>query len=259
MMLKGKVAVISGAGRGLGRATAIAMAREGASVTIFSRTEDELREVEESIRSMNGRVAAMRGDAARGEDLHRVVAMALERFGRIDILMNNAGVVGPIGHFEKVELSQWDETFRINLRSAFILSKRVIPHMRKVGGGKIINVTSGLGEMVMPPFGVYSVTKAGLIHFTKILAEELREANIQVNGLDPGVVETAMQDRIQALGPEILGEVLFHEFQGMKQAGALKSPEQVARLALFLASAESDGITGMVGTEGDFRPFGYGG
>lgn len=116
-------------------------------------------------------------------------------------------------------------------------------------GETIINVTSGLGEMVMPLFGAYSITKAGLIHLTKIMAEELKEYNIRVNGLDPGVMDTRMQEYLRGLGPEILGEKAYRDFLAMKQMGRLKPPEKAARLALFLASEESDSINGEIGTE----------
>lgn len=111
--------------------------------------------------------------------------------------------------------------------------------------------------MAAPRFGLYSVSKAGLDHFTRILAEELKVYNIQVNGLDPGAMDTRMQDEVRGLGPKALGDETYEEFASMKRLGLLKPPEQVARLAVFLASTESDPVTGEIGTEIHFRRFGY--
>lgn len=254
MKLGGKVAVITGAGRGLGRASALAMAGEGASVVILSRTTSELRE---TARAIGKRAVFLTSDVSRPADVARVVRKALSAFGRVDILMNNAAVVGPVKPVHEVETAEWDRSFAINLRGVYLFSKAVIPHMRRQGGGKIINVTSGLGEMVMPPFGAYSIAKGAVIHMTRIMAEELRAFHIQVNGLDPGVMDTRMQDEVRALGPEVLGEEMYEEFRGMKDSGHLRPPEEVARLAVFLASGASNGITGMNGTESDYQRIGY--
>src|SRR4030043_89219 len=197
MKLGGKVAIVTGAGGGLGRASAIAMARDGASLVILSRTPAELRETAERIKAIGRKVLFIRADVSKPEDIEKVV----------------------------------------------------IPHMIKQRKGKIINVISGLGERVMPPFGAYSVAKAGLIHLTRFMAEELKGYDIQVNGLDPGIMDTRMQEEIRASGPEVLGLELYEQILGWKERGELKPPEKVARLAVFLASAASDSINGECGTE----------
>jgi NAD(P)-dependent dehydrogenase (short-subunit alcohol dehydrogenase family) len=145
----------------------------------------------------------------------------------------------------------------INLKGYFLFSKAVIPHMMGQEKGKIINVTSGLGVMAMPLFGGYSIAKAGVIHLTRILAEELRDFNIQVNGLDPGVMDTKMQEELRNLGPEVLGNDIYAEFSGYKEKGILKPPERVAQLAVFLASEASDSITGENGTASHYKGIGY--
>jgi 3-oxoacyl-[acyl-carrier protein] reductase len=171
--------------------------------------------------------------------------------------MNNAAVIGPIRPLYAIDEGDWDSCMEINLKGYFLFSKAVIPHMINWGSGKIINVTSGLGVMAMPLFGVYSIAKAGVIHLTKILAEELRGYNIQVNGLDPGVMDTRMQEELRNLGPEVLGDETYAEFSGFKERGILKPPDRVARLAVFLASEESDSVTGENGTENHYMRFGY--
>jgi NAD(P)-dependent dehydrogenase (short-subunit alcohol dehydrogenase family) len=257
MGLKGKVAIVTGAGRGLGKASSIEMAKEGASLVILSRTPSELRETAKAIKSLGGNVISIKADVSEPKDIDKVVDRTIEQFGKIDILMNNAGIVGPVSPIFMVDEEDWNEVMNINLRGPYLFSKAVAPYMLKQGRGKIINVTSGLGEIVMPFFGAYSVAKAGLIHLTKIMSEELECYNIQVNGLDPGVMDTRMQEEIRNLGPEILGDEICHEFMSMKERGVLKPPEKVAKLAVFLASGESDSITGENGTENFYTRLGY--
>lgn len=257
MQLKGKVAIVTGAGRGLGRASSLEMAKKGASLVVLSRTSSELRETAKAIRVSGADVISVKADVSNLRDIEKVVDRTIKHFGKIDILMNNAAIIGPVSPLFMIDQEEWDEVMDINLRGPYLLAKAVVPYMIKQGSGKIINVTSGLGEIVMPTFAAYSVTKAGLIHLTKIMAEELEYHNIQVNGLDPGVMDTKMQEEIRNLGPEILGEEIYYEFLSMKERGILKPPEKAARLAVFLASGESDSITGENGTEKSYKRFGY--
>lgn len=254
MKLRGKVAIITGAGRGLGRAAALAMAEEGARVVVMSRTS---KEINETARLIGKAALVLKADVSRPQDVRKVVRKALVSFGRVDILMNNAAVLGPVGLTYEIKKKDWDRAMAINLGGAVDFSRAVLPYMVRQGGGKIINVTSGLGEMAMPPFGVYSVAKGALIHLSRIMAEELRARNIQVNGLDPGVMDTRMQDELRALGPMVLGEEAYEEFRAMKERGHLDPPEKAARLAVFLASSASDHMTGENGTESDYRALGY--
>ena len=257
MLLQGKVAIVSGAGRGFGRACAILFAREGADLVIVSRTAKELEETSALIMAEGGTVTALAGDVARGEDVARVVASAVETFGSVDILLNNAAVIGPTKPLTDVGEAEWDHAMGIDLKGAFLLSRGVAPHMIRQKRGKIINVTSGLGEMVLSPFGVYSVAKAALNHMTRIMAEELKVHNIQVNGLDPAVMDTRMQEEIRGFGPAVLGIEVFESFASLKEHGRLLPPERVASLAVFLASAKADHITGENGTTSHYRKFGF--
>jgi 3-oxoacyl-[acyl-carrier protein] reductase len=257
MKLRGNVAILTGAGRGLGSASAIEMAKEGVYLVVLSRTLSEIEATSRVIEEVGGKVLPLKADIARPKDIQDVVSKAHSHFGRIDILMNNAAVIGPIRPLYAIDEGDWDSCMEINLKGYFLFSKAVIPHMINWGSGKIINVTSGLGVMTMPLFGVYSIAKAGVIHLTKILAEELRGYNIQVNGLDPGVMDTTMQEELRNLGPEVLGDETYAEFSGFKERGILKPPDRVARLAVFLASEESDSVTGENGTENHYMRFGY--
>ncbi len=255
MKLKGKVALVTGSGRGLGRASAMALSREGADVVAVSRTPTDLEETAQAIMGGGGTVVTLVGDLGNSAVIKKVVETAVETFGGVDILVNNAAVLGPISPLHQVEEEEWDQAFAVNLKAAFLLSQAVVPTMVRKGGGKIINVTSGLGEMVLPPFGVYSVTKAGLIHLTRFMAEELKLHNIQVNGVDPAVMDTRMQEDIRSFGPALLGEEVCRHFIGMKERGDLLAPERVARLVVFLATAS--GLSGENGTESHYRAFGY--
>jgi len=257
MSLKGKVAIITGAGRGLGRAAALTMARAGADTVIVSRTPRELEETASLIIEVGGVVAAVTGDMAKGEDIKRTVETALETFGGVDILMNNAAVVTPMKPCHEMTAEEWRYALDVDLTAPLLLAKEVVPVMAKAGGGKIINVTSGLAEIVLSPFGAYSVAKAGLNHLTRLMAWELKRFNIQVNGLDPGLMDTRMQEQIRNAGEETLGSAVHRRFVEYLQKGMLAPPANLAQLALFLASPDSDRVTGEIGGPIDFVRFGY--
>jgi len=252
--LAGKVAVVTGGGRGLGRAASLVFSSQGASVVIVSRTESELSEVVRLIG--NERCISVQGDVALEDTAGSVVAAAVERFGRVDILMNNAAVVGPFRRMEEVTEQEWDAALSVNLKGAFLFSREAVPHMRRNGGGAIINVTSGLGSFVLSPFGLYCIAKAGMNQLTRILALELKGAGIRVNGLDPGVMDTGMQGKIRAAGPQTLGTDIWQRFVAYKEKGILDLPEKAARLALFLASPPPS-LTGETGDSAHYAAFGF--
>ena len=163
------------------------MAREGAQVVILGRTTPDMETTSRMVEEVGGKVLSVQGDISRPKDVEEAVDKAQSHFGKIDILMNNAAVIGPVKPLYEVDEEAWDICMDINVKGSFLFSKAVIPHMIRWKRGKIINVMSGLGVMAMPLFGGYSIAKAGVIHLTRILAEELKPHNIQVNGLDPGV------------------------------------------------------------------------
>lgn len=257
MQLKGKTAIVTGAGRGLGRASAIALAKAGADLVIVSRTPHELEETASMIMAAGGTVVTLEADLARPEDIDRTVETAAETFGGVDILMNNAAVNGPFKACHEITAEEWRYTLAVDLSAPQLLAREVVPFMIRQGGGKIINVTSGAATLVLPPFGAYSVAKAGLNHLTRFLAAELKGHRIQVNGLDPGVMDTRMQEEIRNAGAAALGAEVHRHFVGLREQGLLAPPAEVARLALFLASPESDGVTGEIGGAREFGRFGY--
>ena len=254
MKLVGKVAIVTGAGRGLGRAIALAMSKEGARMAIISRSADEL---EEPARQMQGESFVFTGDVSKPEDVSRMVRETQERFSSIDILVNNAGIIGPVRFVEDSDDRSWRKTLDVNLNGAFFFAKSVVPLMKEKGGGKIINIVSGLGRMPFPRFCAYSVSKAGLIQLTLSLSEELKDLGIRVNAIDPGVMNTKMQQELRSMGVEVLGEAISRHFIEYKKEGHLKDPGEVARLAVFLASSEADHLNGQVGTLNDYRNRGW--
>lgn len=254
MKLKGKTAIVTGAGRGLGRAIALVMSREGARTAIISRSADDLEEV---ARRMLGECFVFEGDVSKAEDARRMVRETKERFSSIDILVNNAGIIGPARFVEDADDRSWRETIDINLNGSFFFSKSVVPVMKEQGGGKIVNIVSGLGRMPFPKFCAYGVSKAGLIQLTLSLSEELEDMGIQVNAIDPGVMDTRMQEEIREMGADILGESIAQHFTEYKKEGYLKDPGEVAGLAVFLASSEADHLSGHVGTLNDYRELGW--
>jgi len=257
MILKEKVAFISGGGRGLGRAIAMAMAREGARVVIMSRTAKELREVVSLIRGSGGEGDFCEGDVSKPEDVSRGIDKALRGYGGLDILVNNAAVIGPARFLDDADEAAWQKTLNTNLYGAFLCCRAAGLVMRERGSGKIINISSGLGQMAFPRFCAYSVSKAGEIQMTRSLGEEWRPMNIQVNAIDPGLVDTGLQEGVRRLGPGVLGKELHDRFAEYKEKGLLKDPDRVAPLAVYLASSSSDHLSGHFGTLDYYRRLGW--
>lgn len=255
-MLEGRVAIVTGGGRGLGRAIAVALAEAGAKVAVASRTREELERTVSLIADRGGTAMSVKTDVSDKGDVANLVRTVAMRYGDADILVNNAGMVGPLGPMKDVGEEKFDRCLAVNFRAMFLTSKAVIPGMVKKGRGKIINVTSGLAEMAVARIGAYAISKAAVNQFTRVLAKELEGYNIQVNGLDPGTVDTAMQEYMRGQDVHTLGPDLYAMVQGLKKGGLLKHPSEAARLAVFIAEDES-GITGEVGTEGHFMQWGY--
>src|ERR671938_16188 len=183
-MLRGKVVMITGASRGLGRALTLAFAEEGANLVINSRNSDSLDPVVKEAEDAGAEVLAVPADVSVQADVERLVNAAVDRFGRIDVLVNNAGLLGPRVPIVEYPEDEWRKVLEANLTGPFLLTKALIPHMPE--GGSIINITSGVSIEGRPRWGAYSVSKFGLEGLTQILAAELEERGIRVNSVDPG-------------------------------------------------------------------------
>ena len=216
MKLKDKVAIITGAGRGLGRSVALAFGRQGAKVVLASRSKDEIDHLAAQLRSLRKEAIAVPTDVSDEDQVNHLVKKTLEVYGTVDILVNNAGARGPIGPIHSTSLSDWEQALRVNLTSAFLCSKAVLPTMMEKKEGKIINVATTM--TLRPNLTPYMVAKAGLIHFTKQLSRELKEYNIQVNVIHPGVMDTRMQEEIRKAGTKAIGTDMFER---LKEEGIL--------------------------------------
>ena len=225
-MLEGKVTLVTGASQGLGKALARAFAREGARVVVNARSEESLRPVAEEIEETGAEVLAVAGDVSKGADVERMVNETVERFGKIDVLVNNAGLLGPRVRIEEYPEDEWRRVIDANLTGPFLVSKAVIPHLPD--GGSIINVVSGVSVEGRAEWGAYSVSKFGVEGLTQILASELKGRAVRVNAVDPGGMRTDMR---AAAYPE-------------EDPATRITPEENTAVFLYLASDESSGVTG---------------
>lgn len=238
--LKGKTAIVTGGGRGLGRAIALEFASAGANVVVAARSWNEISQVAEEIQNVGAKGLAIKTDVTSEEEVQKMVEYTLNEFGGIDILVNNAGtsIVKPI-----VEMStaEWHQVINTNLTSAFLCCRTVGPYMIKQRSGKVINVASIAGLRGGPGVYIaYSTSKAGLINFTRALAVEWARYNIQVNAIAPGRFDTEMSKEVLE-NPETLQRILRKI--PLRRIGR---PDEVGPLALYLASDVSDYVTGEV-------------
>ncbi len=225
-MLEGKVALITGASQGLGRALALAYAREGASLVINSRSEDSIKPVTQEVENLGAEVLSVPADVANAEDVYKLVDAAVDRFGKIDILVNNAGLLGPRVAIEEYPEDEWRRVIEANVDGPFLVSKAAIPHIPE--GGSIINLVSGVSVEGRAEWGAYSVSKFALEGLSQILAAELGERGIRSNAVDPGGMRTDMR---AAAYPE-------------EDPQTRITPEENTDVFLYLASDESKGVTG---------------
>lgn len=234
-MLQDKVAIITGASSGIGRATAMLFAAEGAALVLNARGKSGLENVAEAIRSQGGSVHLVVGDVGQPDTHAELVSDALSIFGGLDIAFNNAGTVGPIKPLADVTLSQWQETLATNLTSAFVASRSQIPAILERGGGSIIFTSSFVGTSVgLPGMGVYAASKAGLMGLVKGITADYASRGIRANALMPGGSDTAMA-----------GDDAQKEWAaGLHAMKRIAQPEEIAQAALFLASSMSSFVAG---------------
>lgn len=238
--LENKIAVITGAGTGIGRACALALAREGARVSLVGRRKNLLEEVAHQI---GDSALVLAADISKQPDVERVVKQTTSRFGGLNVLLNNAGILH-IGTSEELTEEQWDDTFNTNVRAVWLLSRAVLPQMRKAGGGSIINVASVLGLNGARNRAAYAPSKGAVILLTKCMALDHAADKIRVNCICPGFVETELTAAVFRQAPDPAAE--RRERIKAYPLGRLGRPEDMAGLAVFLASDESSWATGAV-------------
>src|SRR5437868_10381170 len=246
MGLTGKVALVTGAGSGIGKAAAILLAQQGARVVALSRTAHEVEQTAAEIERSGKEAMALVADIAQEDQMQRAVQQMLDRWGRIDIVFANAGINGMWAPIEELSLADWSQTITVNLTGTFLTIKYTVPHLKKQGGSLIIT-SSVNGTRVFSNTGAtaYSTTKAGQVAMTKMLAVELGPHNIRVNVICPGRTETEIQENTQQKDLQhIKFPVQYPKGQIPLGEGKPATASQVAQLVLFLASDAASHITG---------------
>jgi NAD(P)-dependent dehydrogenase (short-subunit alcohol dehydrogenase family) len=248
MLLEGKTVIVTGAGRGIGRAIARKFAAEGAAVVLTARSESELSEAAAEIAKSGGRAVSVTADVSREADCEKIVREARRAFRAIHILVNNAGILGPVRPVEKVDPREWDRVLAVNLRGPFLLARLMLPEMYQAGSGNILNIVSVAGKSAFPLNSAYAASKAGLMGLTRTLAAEAAPKGVRVNALSPGPVEATKMS--QELGKH-LGEyfqmdkeTLHREMLAKVLQGRAQTEDEIAAAALFLVSDAASAITG---------------
>jgi 2-dehydro-3-deoxy-L-rhamnonate dehydrogenase (NAD+) len=242
--LAGRTAVVTGASRGLGRAIAVRFVEAGADVLLTARDAAALEEAAHEARGAGpGRVVALAGDASDPTAAAAAVARAESELGGVTVLVNNAGVYGPIGPVEDNDWDEWTRALTVNLLGTVAFCRAAVPGMRRRGYGKIVNLSGGGATAPLPRFSAYAASKAAVVRFTETLAEELADARVDVNAIAPGALNTRLLDEVLAAGPERAGRAFFERSLKQRDDGGVPLAKGAA-LAVFLASAESDGISG---------------
>jgi NAD(P)-dependent dehydrogenase (short-subunit alcohol dehydrogenase family) len=237
MDLKGKVAIVTGARRGIGRGIALTFAKAGAKVVVSDVSQEDCEKVVKEIEALGSSGLAVKCDVSQKSAVEALVKAAVEKFGRLDVLVNNAGIIS-FEPFLEMKEETWDKIIDVNLKSMYLCSQAAAKEMVKQGGGKIVNVASIEAFQAYPMTSAYAASKAGVVGLTKAMALELAPSKINVNAIAPGAIDTPM-----AAGLNASKEVMEQTISKIPW-GRIGKPEDVANAALFLASEEADYVTG---------------
>ncbi len=246
MPLAGRAAIITGASSGLGLEIARAYVRAGAGVLLCARDADRLERARAEIAALaasSQRVVTAAGDVSQPADVERIVGLAIDTFATVQILVNNAGVYGPIGPIESIDWQAWIRAIEINLYGSVLMARHLVPHLKQHRYGKIIQLSGGGATSPLPRISAYAASKAAVVRFAESLALEVTPFGIDVNAIAPGALNTPMMDELLAAGPDAVGPAFYERMTKIAADGGTPL-ETGAGLAVFLGSAASDGITG---------------
>jgi len=243
--LAGRNAIITGASQGLGKVIAEHFIRAGANVVLCARSKADLAATQKELAkiSRKQKVLAHLCDVSDESQVNDIVEFALSELGSVQVLVANAGVYGPMGPTESVDLAEWRHALDINLLGVLLPSRALIPHFKKAGYGKIVVLSGGGATNPLPNFSCYAASKAAAVRLMETLAEELRDFHVDVNGVAPGALKTRLVDQVLAAGPGKVGKAFFAKNKKWAEEGATPL-ELGASLCVYLASKASDGITG---------------
>ena len=241
--LEDKIAVITGAGRGIGQAIALSYAREGAILSLAARTASELEETAAECRKLGAEVLVTPTDVTDIEEVDRLVDATVLRYAAVDILVNNAGIGGPIGGLPENDVGEWVATIQVNLIGTYLCCRAIVPVMKRNGSGRIVNLSGAGATNAWANMSAYCSSKAAVVRLTEVLALELVDTGITVNALGPGSVHTRMWDELTDAAAES-GSARIHETGLRVQAGGGASIDRCADLAVWLASNETRALSG---------------
>jgi len=240
-MQNDKVVIVTGASRGVGAETACLLAASGVGVVLAARAEDALKTVEQRIRKAGGQALSVAADVADADAGERILARAREHFGRVDALVNNAGLVAPLSPIAEADPAAWRYSIAVNLLGPFYLVRACLDDLRR-RRGRVVNVSSGAAETVIEAAGAYCTAKAGLNHFTRVLAAE--EPDVVCVAVRPGVVDTGMQEELRRQGPAAMPAATADFYRRLKEEGRLIAPQVPARAIAYLALAAPTSMSG---------------
>lgn len=236
---KNKVAFVTGAGSGIGRATAIAFAKAGASVTAVDVSEDGLHETVNRISSFGGSIISVLCDVTKSDDIENALGKTIDSYGRIDCAFNNAGIEQPFGLLKDITEDLWDRVIDVNLKSVYLCMKHEIEIMMEHGGGAIVNTSSGAGVLSIQGQSAYCASKYGVTSISKCVALEHARDGIRVNAICPGIIDTAMIERVFGGTEEGYAKIIAQE-----PIGRMGNPEEIADAVLWLCSEKAAFVTG---------------